>query len=78
MQVKLTLSETVTYEGNSRIREAVTKIEHSNFIVILSVMRLMAEWKDKYNIDEPAIIVQLQWVLEAIKQDTRAQVVPTV
>ena len=36
MQIKLTLSETVTYEGNSRIREAVTKIEHSNFIVILS------------------------------------------
>ena len=45
MQIKLTLSETVTYEGNSRIREAVTKIEHSNFIVILSAMRLMAEWK---------------------------------
>lgn len=34
--------------------------------------------KVKYNIDEPATIVQLQWVLEAIKQDTRAQVVPTI
>ena len=45
MQVKLTLSETEDIKETVESGQQSLKIELSNFIVILSAMRLMAEWK---------------------------------